>query len=94
MTPIVLLKKEEELIKDYQSKIKDSLNKLSLESKTQSNLNELFDTKNRILKNSISITNKFNKFLLVLEETSFDNSIMLQRVNRNFEVLSNTIKNL
>lgn len=90
----VTKEKEEELIKDYQSKIKDSLNKLSLESKTQSNLNELFDTKNQILKNSISITNKFNKFLLVLEETSFDNSIMLQRVNRNFEVLSNTIKNL
>ena len=42
----VTKEKEEELIKDYQSKIKDSLNKLSLESKTQSNLNELFDTKN------------------------------------------------
>lgn len=90
----VTKEKEEDLIKEYQNKIKDSLNKLTLESKTQSNLNELFDTKNQILKNLISITNKFNKFLLVLEETSFDNLIMLQRVNRNFEVLTNTIKNL
>lgn len=91
---IVTKEKEEDLIKEYQNKIKDSVNKLSLESKTQTNLNELFDSKNQILKNLISITNKFNKFLLVLEETSFDNLIMLQRVDRNFEVLINTIKNL
>jgi len=86
--------KEEDLIKDYQNKIKESLNKISLESRVQTNLNDLFETKNQILKNSISITNKFNKFLLVLEETCFDNLIMLQRVNKNFEVLSDIIKNV
>lgn len=83
--------KEEELILEYKTKVKESANRLTYETKIQTKLNELFNTKNELLRKGMSLSNKFNKFILILEETSFDNLIMLQRVKKNFDLLQNTI---
>jgi len=83
--------KEEDLIHEYKSKLKENVNRLTYENKIQTKLNELFNTKNELLRKGMSLTNKFDKFLLILEETSFDNLIMLQRTKKNFELLQSTI---
>lgn len=83
--------KEDELILEYKSKLKDNSNRMNYENKIQSKLNELFNTKNELLRKGMSLSNKFSKFILILEETSFDNLIMTQRVKKNFDLLQNSI---
>ena len=50
-------------------------------------MNDLFYTKNDIIKKGIVLISKYHKILLVTEEVSFDNSVMIERVNKNFDLL-------
>ena len=79
--------KEEEIIDKFQriASSEQGLNRATLENKTQKDLNELFKEKNDVIKSGIILSSKFQKNLLVLEETTFDNSVMIERVHKNFQ---------
>jgi hypothetical protein len=81
--------KEEIIINNYQKilKTEDQQKRSSLESKYQKEMDELFYTKNDIIKRGIVLISKYHKIVLVTEEVSFDNSIMIERVNKNFDLL-------
>ena len=81
--------KEDTIISNYQKMLKteDSLKRSSLEQKYQKEMNDLFYTKNDIIKKGITLIGKYHKIVLISEEVSFDNSIMIERVNKNFELL-------
>jgi hypothetical protein len=81
--------KEDILISNYQKMVKteDSLKRSSLEQKYQKEMNELFYTKNDIVKKGVLLISKYHKIILITEEVSFDNSIMIERVNKNYELL-------
>jgi len=85
--------KEESIINSYQKMMKteDSLKRSSLESKYQNEMNELFYTKNDIIKKGITLISKCHKIALITEEVSFDNSVMIERVNKNFDLLKEVI---
>jgi len=81
--------KEDTIINNYQKMLKteDSVKRSSLEPKYQKEMNELFYTKNDIIKKGIVLISKYHKTVLITEEVSFDNSIMIERVNKNFDIL-------
>lgn len=81
--------KESIIISNYQKMLKteDSIKRSSLESKYQKEMNELFFTKNDIIKKGIVLISKYHKIVLISEEVSFDNSVMIEKVNKNFESL-------
>ena len=81
--------KENIIINNYQKMLKteDSIKRSSLEAKYQKEMNDLFYTKNDIIKKGIVLISKYHKILLVTEEVSFDNSVMIERVNKNFDLL-------
>jgi hypothetical protein len=82
-------KKQESIINEYQkvSKIEDPIQAKSMVTKYQKELDQIFYTKTDIIKKGIILISKYQKNLLSLEEVSFDNSIMIDRVNKNFEQL-------
>ena len=79
--------KEEEIIDKFQKVVanEQGVKRSTLENKIQTDLNELFKEKNDVIKSGIILSNKFQKNLLILEETTFDNSVMIERVNKNFQ---------
>jgi hypothetical protein len=81
--------KEDVILNNYQKMLKteDALKRTSLESKYQKEMNDLFYTKNDIIKKGIVLISKYHKIILITEEVSFDNSVMIERVNKNFELL-------
>ncbi len=82
--------REDSIIENYQNMIKsstDNIKKVSLENKFQKEMNDLFFSKNDIIKKGTILVSKYQKNLLILEEVSFDNSIMIERINKNFNLL-------
>jgi hypothetical protein len=86
--------KENTIIGEYQkitsdtSRGSDDMIKIkAMSSKCQKELNDVFYSKNDAIKKGILLVNKYQRSLLTLEEVSFDNSIMIDRVNKNFEQL-------
>jgi len=81
--------KENNLIKEYQKIIKmdDVYKRTSMEGKIQKQMNELFFSKNDIIKMGMVISGKYHKNLLTIEEVSFDNSVMIDRINKNLQHL-------
>ena len=65
----------------------DVIKRKAMSTKCQKELDEVFYSKNDIIKKGIVLVNKYQKNLLILEEVSFDNSIMIERVNKNFDQL-------
>ena len=84
---------EDDIIEKFQKVVKneDGIKRATLESKIQRDLNDLFQTKNEIIKKGIVLSSKFQKNLLILEETSFDNSVMIERVNKNFQQMKDIL---
>jgi hypothetical protein len=81
--------KEENIIEEYNktSSIEDPLKRKTLTNKYQKELNDVFYSKTDIIKKGILLASKYQKSLVTLEEVSFDNSIMIDRVYKNFEQL-------
>jgi len=81
--------KEEEIINEYQKAqlLDDILKKKALTTKFQKEIDEIFYSKNDIIKKGMILVSKYQKKLLTLEEVSFDNSIMIDRVYKNFDQL-------
>lgn len=81
--------KQNSIINDYQklSKIEDPIKTKGMVTKYQKEIDQIFYTKTDIIKKGIVLISKYQKNLLSLEEVSFDNSIMIDRVNKNFEQL-------
>jgi hypothetical protein len=87
---VKLKEKENELIKEYQklsSNNDDAYKRTTNEGKIQKQMNELFYSKNDVIKKGMIVITKYHKNLLILEEVSFDNSIMIDRVHKNFQLL-------
>lgn len=84
-----LKEKEESVI----YKFKESVNKLqgvkrdTLESHLQKELDNVFSSKLDLIAKGIQLCSGYQKNVLTLEEISFDNSIMIERVKNNFDIL-------
>lgn len=83
-------------IKEKQDNIINEYNKISQDDiiktkaillKYQKELNEVFYSKTDIIKKGMVLVSKYQKNILILEEVSFDNSIMIDRVSKNFDKL-------
>jgi hypothetical protein len=53
----------------------------------QKEIDALFDKKNEQIRKNINTLYRYHKIVLFLEEISFDNSVMLDRVKKNFQLL-------
>lgn len=84
-----LKKKEDDLLKEYYkiTKMDDAYKRTSVEGKIQKQMNELFFSKNDIIKKGMILVSKYHKNLLTIEEVSFDNSVMIDRMTKNFQQL-------
>jgi len=86
---------EKKEIKKYRELfIKESsvIRKNTLENEYQTILKNIYKKKSDRLEEFIDETYIFNIFFLLLEEISFDNSVMLKRINMNFEKLKAIFK--
>lgn len=82
--------KEESIISEYKQTIQkqeDGVKRLSVQNSFQKTLNELFRSKNEIIKKGIQLCANNQKSILVYEEISFDNSVMIERIKKNFLTL-------
>ena len=82
---------ESDIIKKFKSslsKLEDPLKKHSLEEVFQKEFDSNFKTKMEIVDRGIQLISSLQKNLLHFEEISFDNSVMIQRVEKNFDLLS------
>ena len=81
--------KENELVKEYKNKIdkEQGVKKSSLEIEYEKVISELYKSKIDIIRKGILLASKYHSYILILEEASFDNSIMLERVSNNFNLL-------
>lgn len=79
--------KQENIINEY-NKLSSSQNDIikskAISTKYQKELNDVFYSKTDIIKKGMILVSKYQKSLLILEEVSFDNSIMADRIVKNF----------
>jgi hypothetical protein len=85
--------KEDDIIKVYKEKMarETGVKRDTLDNEYQRRINELYKTKIEVIQRGITLVSKFQTNILILEETSFDNSVMLERVSKNFTLLKNTL---
>jgi hypothetical protein len=89
-----------ELSMDYKNKEKDLIEKYEQEmgkllgvkrdtvsKKYQEQLDDLFKNKLEIIEKIMLLVSKYHENLLIFEQTTFDNSIMIDRINKNFDLL-------
>lgn len=81
--------KQDNIINEYNkiSEQDDVIKTKALSSKFQKELNEVFYSKTDIIKKGMILVSKYQKNILILEEVSFDNSIMIDRISKNFDQL-------
>lgn len=81
--------KQENIINEYNklSSQDDILKVKAISSKYQKELNEVFYSKTDIIKKGMILSSRYQKSLLIFEEVSFDNSIMIDRISKNFDQL-------
>jgi hypothetical protein len=81
---------EKELIEEYKQKLQaadSSVKKSMIEGMYDKKIKEHYSAKNEIVKRGMILALGYQTALLILEETSFDNTIMIDRVSKNFELL-------
>jgi len=85
--------KEDDLIKVYKEKMarETGIKRDTLDNEYQRRINDLYKTKIEVIQRGITLVSKFQTNILILEEISFDNSVMLERVSKNFTLLKNTL---
>ena len=79
--------KEESVISSFREKLnkEQGLARANIESSLQKQYDTLFKSRTEIIEKGIEIVKRFQRNLLTVEEVSFDNSIMLLRVRKNFD---------
>ena len=85
-------KKEIKKYKELFLKESSSIRKNTLENEYQTILKNIYKKKTEKLEEFIEETYTFSVFFLLTEEISFDNSVMLKRVNTNFDKLNALFK--
>ena len=55
--------------------------------KYQKEIDQIFYSKNDVIKKGMILVSKYQKNMLTMEEVSFDNSIMIDRIYKNFDQL-------
>jgi len=85
--------KEDGIMDSYRQKMRSEqgIKKGTVELDLQRQLNELYKTKIEVIQKGIVLSSKFQTNILILEETSFDNSVMVDRVSKNFTILRNSL---
>jgi hypothetical protein len=63
----------------------------STELEYQRQYETIFKSKKETVKRGIELVTRFQRNLLILEEVSFDNTIMIKRVKNNFKLLKETL---
>lgn len=81
--------KEDDIINEYNKvqSLDDVIKRKAMTVKCQKEIDQIFYSKSDIIKKGIILVSKYHKNLLISEEVSFDNSIMIDRVYKNFEQL-------
>lgn len=94
---ITRLKKEEEVLTDRFSeetmKASNSHERQRIGDTIQKDIDALFVKKNELIKKNMTMMYLYHKLLLFMEEVSFDNSIMIDRVKKNFQLLRSISSN-
>jgi len=80
--------KEETVINSFRDKInkEQGAGRVTAEASLQKQYDILFKSRIEIIERGIDIARRFQRNLLVVEEVSFDNNIMLTRVRKNFDL--------
>ena len=81
--------KEEEIISEYHKSqsLDDIIKKKAMTEKYQKEIDQIFYSKNDVIKKGMILVSKYQKNMLTMEEVSFDNSIMIDRIYKNFDQL-------
>ena len=91
-TYVELKESETQIMKEYrevEADVKSSHEKVKKTEAIQKELDELFSKKNELIRKTILLMYRYHKIVLYLEEISFDNSIMIDRVKKNFILIRN-----
>jgi chorismate mutase len=80
--------KEETVINSFRDKInkEQGVGRASAEASLQKQYDILFKSRIEIIERGVDIARRFHRNLLVVEEVSFDNNIMLTLVRKNFDL--------
>jgi hypothetical protein len=91
------IEKESTFVKQYKAQMaviekepQSLLKKSALEAKSQKMYEGIYQERKEIVRKGVDLIESFHRHLFILEEVSFDNSIMVTRVNKNFTLLKNT----
>ncbi len=82
------------LIEDYKTKMntaESSTKRSIIESSFEKRMKEHYVAKNEIVKKGMLLALEYQSNMLILEETTFDNTIMIERVTKNFELLRKSL---
>lgn len=87
-------KQRDEVIKSYKNKpqVDDIVKRASMDSEMQKQYDKISRSSNELVNDGIKIVKKFYFNLLLLEEVSFDNCVMVMRVRSNFNRLVEVYK--
>lgn len=89
---IELKENETQIMKEYRedlNDIKSSHEKAKKSEAIQKEIDDLFSKKNELIRKTILMMYRYHKIILYLEEISFDNSVMIDRVKKNFILIRN-----
>lgn len=83
-------KEETRLLDEYQQesmKAKSSHERVRVTDELQKEIDNLFHRKNELTKKNMTHSLRYHQIVLSVEEISFDNSVMMDRVRKNFQLL-------
>jgi hypothetical protein len=88
-----IIEKETELNQTYKERIEkeSGVKRSSLEFEYQRQYDTIIKSRKESVKKGIELLSRFQRNLLILEEVSFDNTIMIKRVKNNFRLLKETL---
>jgi len=88
-----ITEKENELSRVFKDRIEKEtgVKRSSTELEYQRQYETIFKSKKETVKRGIELVSRFQRNLLILEEVSFDNTIMIKRVKNNFKLLKETL---
>lgn len=87
-------KQRDEVLKNYKNKpqVDDVVKRASMDADMQKQYDKIYRSLNDLVNDGVKIVKKIYFNLLILEEVSFDNCVMVTRVRSNFSRLSDVYK--
>jgi len=88
-----IIERENELSRVFKDRLEKEtgVKRSSTELEYQRQYDTIFKSKKESVKRGIELVSRFQRNLLILEEVSFDNTIMIKRVKNNFKLLKETL---